>query len=102
MEALVDAELAELAKTPPSKEEVQRAVTGIETGMLARLEKVGTLADIVNSYNQNAGDPDFIGKDLARYRAVTPESVSAAVATYLRKNARVVVQHHARCPAVGA
>ena len=90
LEAVMDAELAELAKTPPSKEEVQRAVTGIETAMLARLEKVSTLADSINGYNQNAGDPDFIGKDLARYRAVTPEAVSAAVATYLRKNARVV------------
>lgn len=91
IEALVDAELAELAKTPPSKEEVQRAVAVIETGMLARLEKVGTLADTLNAYNQNAGDPDFIGKDLARYRAVTPASVSATVARFLAKNARVVV-----------
>ncbi len=92
MEVLVDAELAKLARTPPSQAEVQRALATIETGMLARLEKVGTLADTLNNYNQSAGDPDFVGKDLARYRAVTPESVSAAVATYLRKNARVVVQ----------
>lgn len=92
MEAIVDAELAELAKSPPSQAEVQRALAAIETAMLARLEKVGTLADTLNNYNQSAGDPDFVGKDLARYRAVTAESVSAAVATYLRKNARVVVQ----------
>ena len=91
IEALVDAELATLAKTPPSQEEVQRAVASIETGMLARLEKVGTLADTLNAYNQNAGDPNYIGKDLARYRAVTPESVSAIVARYLGKTARVVV-----------
>ena len=91
IEALVDAELAALAKTPPSQEEVQRAVASIETSMLARLEKIGALADTINGYNQNAGDPNFIGKDLARYRAVTPESVSATVARYLGKNARVVV-----------
>ena len=92
IEALVDAELAALAQTAPSSEEVQRALARIETGMLARLEKVGTLADTLNSYNQQAGDPDFIGQDLARYRAVTPESVRAVVAAYLRKNARVLVQ----------
>ena len=92
IEALVDAEIAELAKTPPSQEEINRAVAAIETSMLSRLEKVSTLADTVNSYNQNAGDPDFIGKDLARYRAVTPQSVSAVVAAQLRKDARVVVQ----------
>lgn len=92
IEAMVDAELAELARTPPSKEEVRRALAAIETAMLARLEKVGTLADTLNNYNQLAGDPDFVGKDLARYRAVTPESVTAAVAAYLRRDARVLVQ----------
>src|SRR5512133_349437 len=92
IETLVDAELAQLAQTAPSSAEVQRALARIETGMLARLEKVGTLADTLNSYNQQAGDPDFIGQDLARYRAVTPESVRAVVAAYLRKSARVVVQ----------
>ena len=92
IETLVDAELAELAQTAPSSAEVQRALARIETGMLARLEKVGTLADTLNSYNQQTGDPDFVGQDLARYRAVTPESVRAVVAAYLRKNARVVVQ----------
>jgi zinc protease len=92
IEALIDAELATLASTPPSNEEVQRALAQIETGLLARLETVSTLADTINNYNQHAGDPDFAGKDLARYRAVTPEAVRAAVAAYLRKNARVVVQ----------
>ncbi len=92
IEAVVDTELAELAKNPPSKEEVQRAIADIETSMLARLEKMGTLADTLNAYNQHAGDPNYIGQDLARYRGVTPESVSRAVASYLRKNASVVVQ----------
>ncbi len=91
LEALVDAELTTLATTPATTEEVQRAVATIETSMLSRLEKVGSLADTINNYNQNAGDPDFVGKDLARYRAVTPQAVSDAVARYLRKNARVVV-----------
>jgi zinc protease len=92
IQALVDAEVAELAKTPPSLEEVQRAVAGIQTRLLQRLEKMTTLADTINSYNQMAGDPDYIGRDLARYRAVTPQAVSATVAALLRKDARVVVQ----------
>jgi zinc protease len=92
IEALVDAELAELAKTPPSADELQRARATIETQLLARMEKVGTLADLLNHYNQMAGDPDFVGRDLARYQAVTPESVRAAVAQWLGKQARVVVQ----------
>jgi len=92
IEALIDAELNELAARPPSAEEVQRARTTIQTQLFARMEKMGTLADLINHYNQMAGDPDFIGKDLARYQAVTPETVRAAAAQYLGKNARVVVQ----------
>jgi zinc protease len=92
IEALVDLEIAALAKTPPSTEEVQRALSAIEMNMVSQLEKVGTLADTLNSYSQGTGDPNFVGKDLARYRAVTPESVSTVVATYLRKSARVVVE----------
>jgi zinc protease len=91
IEGLVDAELAELAARAPSAEEVQRARATIETHLLARMERVGTLADLINNYNQMAGDPNFVGKDLARYQAVTPESVRNAVATWLRKQARVVV-----------
>jgi zinc protease len=91
IEGLVDAELAELAKTPPSDEELQRARAVIQTQLLSRMEKVGTLADLVNHYNQMAGDPDFVGRDLARYQSVTPESVRAAVAGLLRKDARAVV-----------
>jgi zinc protease len=90
IEPLVDAELANLAKNPPTQEEVNRAVAAIQTRLLQRLEKVTTLADTLNSYNQQAGDPDFVGKDLARYRAVTPQAVSAVVAAQLRKDARVV------------
>lgn len=92
IEALVDAELAGLAQTPPSAEEIQRARAAIETGLFTRMEKVATLADLVNHYNQMAGDPAFVGKDMARYDAVTPASLSATVAKLLRKDARVVVQ----------
>ncbi|MDC8787232.1 M16 family metallopeptidase [Roseateles koreensis] len=92
IESLVDTELAALAQTPPSTEEVQRALASIETQLLSRLEKMGSLADLMNHYNQTAGDPDFVGKDLSRYRSVTPASVQAAVARFLRKDARVVVQ----------
>ena len=91
IEALIDAELATLASTPPSMEELNRSRAEIETGALARLEKVTSLADLVNQYNQMAGDPNYIGRDLARYEAVTPASISAAVAKFLRKDARVVV-----------
>ena len=91
IEALVDAEVAALAATPPSAEEVQRALAAVQTQLLTRLEKLSSLADQLNAYNQMAGDPGYIGQDLARYQAVSPESVRAAVATWLGKAQRVVV-----------
>ncbi|MCH7343421.1 insulinase family protein [Pelomonas sp. CA6] len=91
IEALVDAELARLAQQAPSAEELQRARTTVETALLSRMEKVGQLADLMNYYNQQAGDPGYVGQDLARYQAVTPEQIRAAVAAQLGKDARVVV-----------
>lgn len=90
IEALVDAELQALATTPPTQEEVDRARAGIQTGTLGQLEKLGRLADTLNRYNQAVGDPGYIGRDLARYQAVTPASISAVVAATLGKQARVV------------
>ncbi|KQY86212.1 pitrilysin family protein [Pelomonas sp. Root1444] len=92
IEALVDAEVAKLATTPPTEAELAQARAVIETQLLQHMEKVGMLADLVNHYNQMAGDPDFVGRDLARYRQTTPVAVSATVARWLKRDARVVVQ----------
>lgn len=92
IEALVDAEIARLAATPPSDAELAQARAVIETQLLQRMEKVATLADLVNHYNQMAGDPGYAARDLARYRSATPAGVSATVAQWLQQQRRVVVQ----------
>ena len=92
IEKLVDAEIDRLATTPPSDADLARARATIQTQVLQRMEKVTTLADLVNHYNQMAGDPGYVGKDLARYASTTPAAVSATVAQWLRKDRRVVVQ----------
>ncbi len=93
VEAAVDVELEALRSTGPTIKEVERAQHAIETAMLANLEKLGGdgLADIINEYNQYTGDPDYLGKDLARYRAVTAESIRRVLTEQLRREARVVV-----------
>jgi zinc protease len=91
IEKLVDAEIDKLAKEPPSAAEVAQARAVIETQVLQRMEKVTSLADLVNHYNQMAGDPGFLGQDLARYVKLTPAAVSATVAQFLKKDSRVVV-----------
>ncbi|MBW8844106.1 MAG: insulinase family protein [Burkholderiales bacterium] len=92
IEKLVDAEVARLAAEPPTEAELAQARATIETQVLQRMEKVTSLADLINHYNQMAGDPGFVGKDLARYRQTTPAAVSATVAQWLKKDSRVVVQ----------
>ncbi|MFT7722687.1 MAG: pitrilysin family protein [Roseateles sp.] len=92
IEQRVDAELARLAAEPPTAAELAQARATLETQLLQRLEKVTSLADLVNHYNQMAGDPGFVGQDLARYAALAPADVSAAVARWLQKDRRVVVQ----------
>ncbi|MFG6486386.1 M16 family metallopeptidase [Roseateles sp. BYS78W] len=91
IEALVDAEVARLATEPPTDAEVAQARATIETQVLQRMEKVTSLADLVNHYNQMAGDPGYVGQDLARYAALKPADVSATVARWLQKDHRVAV-----------
>ena len=93
LEAAVDAELDALRSAGPTQKEVERAQYAIETALLTSVEKLGGegLADIINEYNQYTGDPNYLGQDLARYRAVTPASIRRVLSEQLRKEARVVV-----------
>ena len=93
IEAAIDAELQLLITAGPSVKEVQRAQYAIETSLLMSIEKIGGegLADILNEYNQYVGDPNYLARDLERYRRVTPADVQRVLAAQLRKNARVVV-----------
>jgi zinc protease len=95
LEREIDEEIARLAASPPSPEELTRARNKILAGEVFGLEPVGgsggqsaTLA----AYYLRAGDPGYLEKDLARYRDLTAEDVSAAARTWLRKDARVVLQ----------
>jgi zinc protease len=92
--AEIDEELARLAKEPPSKDELTRALNRTESAMIFGLESLGGFggrAATLNSYYLLTGDPGFLPKDLARYRGVSGEHVRDAVAKYLRKDARVVL-----------
>jgi len=91
IEKLVDDAVADLSQNPPTPEEMARARASIETGLLTRLEKLQGLADQINYYNQQAGDPNYIAKDLGRYQAMTATQVRDVVAQQLTKSSRVVL-----------
>ncbi len=87
----ISEEVAKLAATPPEAKELERAQNSHEAAFLAGLEPTLQRAIQLAAYDVFANDPDYFAKDLARYRAVTPAQVKAAVAKYLQPNARVVL-----------
>lgn len=89
--AEVDALLATLRAEGPTVEEVEIAKTNYEAGFFSGLQSISAKADRLNSYNVLTGDPGYIGEDLARYRALTQESVATAATTYLPVDRRVIL-----------
>jgi len=91
METAVNEEIAKLAATPPTAEELQRVVNGLETSFVAGLETVENKADRLNDYEYFTGDPGFAARDLARYRALTPADVQRVAREYLQGKNRIVL-----------
>ncbi len=94
LEREIDEEIAKLAAAPPSAEELERAKNKVEASAVFGLEPVagfGGRAAALAGYYLRTGDPGYLAKDLARYRAVTAADVSEAAKRYLRKDSRVVL-----------
>jgi zinc protease len=87
----INEEVAKLAATPPDAAELERAVNSHEAQFLDGLERVLSRAIQLANYAVLAHDPDYFAKDLARYRAVTPQQVTQSTAKYMTPNARVVL-----------
>ncbi len=94
LEEAINEELAELKMLQPALGEVERSRNTIETYMIGGLERLGGfggVSDRLNSYNHYLGTPDYLDKDIQRYRAVTPESAQAFAREYLTESGRVVL-----------
>ncbi len=92
VQTAIDEELDRLRTTPPDAAEVERAVNAIEAQFYRSMERVGSYrgkALQLNHYYNATGEPDYFAKDLARYKAVTPAEVQAAIVKYLPKDRRV-------------
>lgn len=89
---VIDEELDKLREAPPTDREHQRALNQIEASFFNRMERVGGFggkADQLNQYYFATGNPDYFSKDLARYRALVPTDVRAAVRFHLPRDRRV-------------
>jgi zinc protease len=81
VDAAIDEELAALSSTrPPTPEEVERGRNNREIDKLYGAESLLGRTEMLQSYRMHLGHVDGLGEDLARIRAVTPESVHAEAA----------------------
>jgi len=82
-------EVARIAATAPEAKELERAQNSHESEFLHGLESTLQRAITLAEYDVQAHDPDYFGKDVARFRAVTPAQIKDAAAKYLAASARV-------------
>lgn len=76
-------ELAKLAAEPPSKEELERAKTHIESEHIYARETVQGMSRAIGSYMADLGDPLYEQKYLRLNQQVTPDQISETVKNYL-------------------
>jgi predicted Zn-dependent peptidase len=78
--------LASVKTAGVTQDEVDRARRNIVANRLRTLERIGGFggrADVLDEYQTFLGDPGFLPRDLARYRAVTKEAVQAFAGKFL-------------------
>jgi zinc protease len=92
LKGIIDEELNRLREAPPTDREMQRMLNTIEASFYNRMERVGGFggkADQLNGYWVQAGNPDYFNEDLARYRALQPNDIQAAVRRWLPADRRL-------------
>ena len=89
LKAIVDEELQKLRETPPTDREMQRVMNGQEAAFYSRMERVNGQARALNSYFASTGNPDYFNEDLARYRALSANDITAAVRRWLPADKRL-------------
>jgi len=97
VEAVLDAEIAKLAKVPPAKSELDRAKQQVRAW--ARFEQDGvTFQGMQLSVSEGLASWDFADALLAKVEKVRADQVRDAARAYLVDERRTVVRFHARGP----
>jgi zinc protease len=91
VEAALLEELQALADAPPSAEEMERALVGLEARRVLELQKVSERADQISMLATYFDAPELINDELERYRAVTAEAVQRFVREHAIQENRVVL-----------
>ncbi len=91
IEKVVDEEIERIRTQPVEPRELERVKNQIRTDFFRGLEPLSGRAAHLLSYATFAGDPGFIGRDLARYEAVDAAGLKQYAARFLTRNARLVI-----------
>jgi predicted Zn-dependent peptidase len=101
LEVETNAVLAELLKEGPTQSELDAARTILYTGYARALEGLQARAHLLNRMELLYGDPNALGRELARYEALTPKGVAEVARRVLGAPGRVVVEVHPEEKAAG-
>jgi zinc protease len=80
---------------------IVRAETRREAGAIWSLTGLGKRSQMLQRYALYTDNPDGLAADLARYRAVTPDSVRAALARWMDPQRMVEIETVPKAPASG-
>lgn len=90
IEKEIDAEIANIKKTPPTADEMSRALNTIESGTISDLQTILGKAGQLTTYEGYLGKANWFQEDLDRYRKVTAADVQRVANTYLGANRLVM------------
>ncbi len=90
IEKEIDAEIARIKTTPPTAEEMSRALNSIESQTIYGLQTVLGKASQLTTFAGYLGKPNWFQPDLDRYRTVTPADVQRVANSYLSGNRLVM------------
>ena len=80
-----------LGTEPLAARDLARVVTRVEAGQIYGLESLLGRANQLQGYNHYLGDPDRLGWDLERYRAVTPAQIVDVAKKTIQLDKAVVI-----------
>ena len=92
VEAAMEDELARIVREAVPAAELDQRKASVELGHLSRLQSNLAVADQLNSYQFNFGEPNSFKRDLDRYRNATPATLQSWAKTVLTPAARAVIR----------
>jgi zinc protease len=85
MMTLVTEEIGKIARDGVTPRELARSLNSRRASFLDNLASVLGKSNQLASYDYNAGTPDYVQQDLARYEKITAADVQRAAVEYLNK-----------------